>query len=566
MERVKRSKGAHWSNKLAVENDPNLTTAQLMLYNHDLKPVEPARRQWTAWNFVGFWVADSFNINTWMISSSNIVEGLSWWQSWLCVWVGYSIAACFICLTGRIGATYHISFPVVNRASFGVWGALWPVFNRAAMACVWYGVQAWIGGTCVYLMIRAIWNNWREADPLNPGAGGITNTMSSSGTHTIHFVSFFLFWAGSLPFIYPPVHKIRHLFTVKAYVVPSCGIAFFIWAVVRAKGIGPIVHQSGKAKGSELGWLMVRGIMSSIANFATLIVNDPDFARFARKPSDAFLPQLITIPVGFAITSFIGIIVSSSSSVIFGEAIWNPLDLLESFLQEDAGHGQRFGVFVIAAGFTLAQLGTNIAANSISAGTDMTALAPRWISIRRGGYICALVGLVMCPWNLLKSTNSFTTYLSAYSVFLSSIAGVMISDYYLVRKGYFQIKDLYSGKKTGAYYYSFGFHWRGYAAYISGIAINVVGFAGAVGATVPAGAQRIYDLNFFCGFIVASGMYWLLCTVFPIPATSKVWMEVGDEITDMSVAYTDSDNERYDEEVMHGSKGKEQSIGEAKNY
>jgi NCS1 family nucleobase:cation symporter-1 len=368
-------------------------------------------------------------------------------------------------------------------------------------------------------------------------------------------VSFFLFWLGSLPFIYPPVHKIRHLFTVKAFFVPAAGIAFFIWAVVRAKGIGPIVHQPGTASGSELGWLMVRGIMSAIANFATLIVNDPDFARFARKPSDAFLPQLITIPIGFAVTSFIGIIVSSSSTVIFGKPIWNPLNLLESFLQEDAGHAQRFGVFIIAAAFTLAQLGTNIAANSISAGTDMTALVPRWINIRRGGYICALVGLVMCPWQLLKDTNSFTTYLSAYSVFLSSIAGVMICDYYVVRKGYLQIKDLYSGKSTGPYYYTLGFHWRGYAAYIAGVLINIVGFVGAIGKEVPEGAKRIYDLNFFAGFLVASISYWALCKISPIPATSDVWMEVGDEIGDVSVAYGSAD-ERYDEEGMHGREGK----------
>jgi NCS1 family nucleobase:cation symporter-1 len=342
---------------------------------------------------------------------------------------------------------------------------------------------------------------------------------------------------------------------VKAFFVPAAGIAFFIWAVVRAKGIGPIVHQPGTASGSELGWLMVRGIMSAIANFATLIVNDPDFARFARKPSDAFLPQLITIPIGFAVTSFIGIIVSSSSTVIFGKPIWNPLNLLESFLQEDAGHAQRFGVFVIAAAFTLAQLGTNIAANSISAGTDMTALVPRWINIRRGGYICALVGLVMCPWQLLKDTNSFTTYLSAYSVFLSSIAGVMICDYYVVRKGYFQIKDLYSGKSTGPYYYTLGFHWRGYAAYIAGVLINIVGFVGAIGKEVPVGAKRIYDLNFFAGFLVASLSYWALCKISPISATSDVWMEVGDEIGDVSVAYGSAD-ERYDEEEMHGREGK----------
>ncbi|KXX78415.1 Uracil permease [Madurella mycetomatis] len=531
------------ADRLAVDAEPGLTNAQLMLTNHDLKPVEPERRQWGPWNFVGFWIADSFNINTWMISGSMIVGGLSWWQSWLCVWLGYAIAACFICLTGRIGATYHIGFPVVGRASFGIWGSLWPVFNRAAMACIWYGVQSYIGGHCVYIMIRAIWTSWDR--------GIVPNTFSEgSGTTTADYASFFIFWFCSLPAIWFPVHKVRHLFTVKAYFVPVAGVAFLIWAVVRAGGVGPIVSQPATKEGSELAWEFVKGVMSSIANFATLIVNDPDFARFAAKPRDALWSQLFTIPIGFAATSFIGIIVSSSSSVIYGgEPIWDPLDLLERFI-DDGGSGQRFGVFVIAAAFSLAQLGTNIAANSVSAGTDMTALLPRWINIRRGGYICAAVGLAMCPYTLLTSHNQFTTYLSAYSVFLSSIAGVMISDYYFVRRGYLEVKELYDARRTGPYYFTYGFHWRAYAAYIGGILINVVGFAGAVGTEVPIGATYLYNLNFFCGFIVSAGLYWILCKTWPIPATSDKWMEVGDEIEDLRVAYDDhSGSQEFDDDV-----------------
>lgn len=391
-------------------------------------------------------------------------------------------------------------------------------------------------------MIRSIWNSWDNIpDTLSKPSGMDTKNF------TRDFVSFFIFWFCSLPAIWFPVHKIRHLFTVKAYVVPCAGVAFFIWAIVKAHGIGPIVHQGNTARGSKLGWEVVKGIMSSIANFATLIVNDPDFARFARKPRDALWPQLITIPCGFAITSFIGIIVSSASTIIYHDPIWNPLQLLTRFLDE-GGSGTRVGVFFISTAFALAQLGTNIAANSVSAGTDMTALLPRYLNIRRGGYICAAIGFAICPWNLLASSNGFITYLSAYSVFLSSIAGVIISDYYFVRKGYLRIRELYSARKHSPYYYTLGFHWRAYAAYIAGIMINVVGFAGAIGRKVPVGAQYIYNLNFFCGFIVASALYYLLCRIFPIPATSDVWMEVGEEITDVSLAYSAGDDDTYDEE------------------
>lgn len=291
--------------------------------------------------------------------------------------------------------------------------------------------------------------------------------------------------------------------------------------------------------------------MSAIANFATLIVNDPDFSRFARKPVDALWSQLFTIPISFALTSFIGIIVSSSAAVIYGEPVWSPLDLLGNFLRdEEVNGGTRFGVFIIAAAFVLAQLGTNIAANSVSAGTDLTALLPRFINIRRGSYICALVGICICPWNLLKDSNSFTTYLSAYSVFLSSIAGVMVCDYYIVRKGYLEIHNLYSGLASSPYYFSYGFNWRGFAAYIAGILINVVGFAGAVGREVPKGAQYIYNLNFFCGFIVASVAYWLLCRFFPIPACSETWLEVDDDLDGRSGSL--AEGAPYDEENAEG--------------
>lgn len=340
------------------------------------------------------------------------------------------------------------------------------------------------------------------------------------------------------------MHQIRHLFTFKSYVVPVAGIAFLIWTVVRAGGPGPIVSQPNTVHGADLAWQIILGVMTSIANFAALIMNDPDFTRFAVKPRDALWSQLITIPVGFAVTSFIGIIVSSASVVIYPdeeEPIWNPLHLLERFI-DDGGSGERFGTFVIGLAFALAQLGTNIAANSVSAGTDMTALLPRYISIRRGGYVCAAVGLAMCPYTLLTSANQFTTYLNAYSVFLSSIAGVMCADYYVVRRGYLMVKELYDARKFAPYYYTYGFNLRAYAAYIAGILLNVVGFAGAVGRDVPKGAEYIYNFNYFGGFLVSAGVYWALCRVFPVQATSDRWLELG-EFDDVSITYDSSSHE-----------------------
>ncbi|KAI1329802.1 permease for cytosine/purines, uracil, thiamine, allantoin-domain-containing protein [Xylariaceae sp. FL0255] len=548
MQRVHTSRFKALVDKVSVKHEPGLTSRQLMLTSHDLKPVESARRQWGPWNFVAFWIADSFNINTWMICSTSIVNGLSWWQTWIAIWLGYFIAGGFVVSTGRIGATYHIGFPVVNRASFGIWGALWPVFNRAVLAAIWFGVQTYIGGECVYLMIRSIWKSW--------DTNTIPNTFpANAGTTTAYYASFFIFWLFQLPFIWFPVHKIRHLFTVKSFFVPVAGIAFFIWSLVRAGGAGPIIRQPATIHGSDLAWEFIKGVLSSIANFATLIVNDPDFSRFAGKPRDALWSQFFTIPIGFAVTSFVGIFVSSSSVIIYpgSQPIWNPLDLLERFL-DDGGSAQRFGVFIISFAFALAQLGTNIAANSISAGTDLTALFPRFINIRRGGYIAALIGFALSPYQFLTSSSNFTTYLSAYSVFLCSIAGPMVSDYYFVRRGYLEVKELYDDRRNGPYYYTLGINWRGYASYISGILINVVGFAGALGANVPVGAVYIYNLNFFSGFIVSAFVYWACCKLSPPPLCSDKWLEIGDQIDELDLTYdgasaNEGSQQNYDEEA-----------------
>ncbi|KAJ7927596.1 permease for cytosine/purines, uracil, thiamine, allantoin-domain-containing protein [Mycena leptocephala] len=526
--------------RLEVAHEPGLTHSQLFLSNEDLLPVPEEKRTWASFNFFAFWIADSFNVNTWMIVSSMVQLGLSWWQAWICVWLGYGIVSPFIVLNARPGAIFHVTFPVVARTSFGLYGSLWTTFNRAAMACIWYGVQASIGGSCMLVMLRAMW----------PSVNNIPNHLpASSGTTTKDFMCFFLFWLISLPFLAFPIHQIRHLFTLKSIVAPTAGITFFIWCIVKAKGVGPIIRQPSTLHGSDLSWAMVSSLMSAISNMATLVTNAPDFASRAKTPSAALLPQLISVPLTFSLVSFIGIIVSSSSVTIYGEAIWSPIDLLGKFLDDSPSHATRFGVWFISASFIIAQLGTNISANSISAGCDLTALFPRFINIRRGGYIAAIVGLCMLPWNLLKSSNSFTSYLSAYSVFLSSIAGVMITEYYMIRRGHYRITDLYHSRRDGWYWYTYGINFRAYAAYIAGILINVVGFAGATGRTVPLAATRIYQMSFFTGFGVSALTYWLLTRAFPVPGMSRVFEEVdvskGEERDDGS--YSEENHGGHDE-------------------
>ncbi|KAH3674692.1 hypothetical protein WICMUC_003108 [Wickerhamomyces mucosus] len=509
--------------KISLQKDTSLTFSEMFLINDDLKPIlDENERPWVWWNYVCFWISDAFNVNTWQIAATGVQNGLSWWETWISVWIGYSCVSFFMYISQRIGSNYHIAFPVVIRSSFGIFGSIWPVINRVVMAIIWYSVQAWIGGQCVQLMLQAVFGADIESR--------IPNGIPNSGTTTFQFLSFFLFCLFSLPFIYCRPQTLRHLFTVKSVACSTAGISFLIWTIVRAGGIGPVVHFKTIDKGSKEGWAFVDSTMNCIANFATLIVNAPDFSRLAKTRKSSSLSQSIAIPCSFAITALIGILASSASQSMFGEIYWSPLDLLTRYV-ESGSRGDRGGVFLIAFAFALAQVGTNISANSLSAGTDSSALLPRYINIRRGGFICAAIAFCVCPWNFFTSSSNFTTYLSAYAVFLSSIAGVVSADYTIVRRGYINIFHLYSvDPKLNYSYGKYGINWRAFVAYICGIAPNVVGFAGACGATVPSGANYIYQLSFFAGYIASFSVYTFLVWISPVKGmpcklNEKGWYE-----------------------------------------
>ncbi|KAH3674693.1 hypothetical protein WICMUC_003109 [Wickerhamomyces mucosus] len=499
-----------WLYKISLHKGyDNLTLAQAFLVNGDLQPVlDEDDRPWRWYNFLFLWVAESFNVNTWQIASTGVESGLSWWETWIAVWVGQIILAIFIFISQRVGAYYHISFPVSSRVSFGIFGSIWVVLNRVFMAIVWYSVQAWLGGLSVKLLLQSIFGADLETR--------IHNSIPNSGTTTFEFLSYFLFCFLSLPFLYCRPQAIRHLFTVKAYVCSTAGIAFLIWTLVRAKGVGSTLKQEKKLDTSDHAWAFIKAAMSALANFSTFVLNSPDFSRLAKKPGDSGLSQFLAIPFCFSLTSLIGILASSVSKSMYGVTFWSPLDLLSRYV-ESGTPGDRAGVFFISFAFCLAQLGTNIAGNSISAGTDSSALLPRFVNIRRGAFFCATVAFCLCPWNFFTTSSNFTTYLSAYSVFLSAIAGVIAADYLVVRRGYINIFHLYSNDTKLNYSYNrFGINWRAFVAYICGIAPNFVGFIGACGVKVPIGATYVYNVSFLAGYFTSFIVYLFLVWLSPV--------------------------------------------------
>ncbi|KAI1609774.1 permease for cytosine/purines, uracil, thiamine, allantoin-domain-containing protein [Exophiala viscosa] len=458
-----------------------------------------------------FWFGECFSVTSWTVASTGVTAGLAWWEAWICVILGHFIAAVPTVMTGRGGAVYHVPFPVLARSSFGVIGAYWPIFNREAMTIVWTGVQMVQTGNCFYTMILA----WTEG--ISKVHDPFSKEVSMTGGRLIGFS---IAWLICLGCTFIPVHKFRKVIYFKSVIMSICLLAFFGWSIHRAGGVGKIVHQGAKIpKGKSHGWVFIQQLFIQASNVVTFAANNADLSRYSRRPNDALWTQLIGFTCSYGMIAFFGILITSSSGITLstGKPNWDPLGILASYLTEDYSSANRAGVFFISAGFAFAQVVTIILANLIQSGNDAAALVPRYISVRRGMIIALVLGFAITPWNLTKTSFSFTTYLSAYAIFLSSIVGVLIGGYFL----------------NGLYYYNFGFNWRGYAAYIIGMIPAFPGFLAVCG--------HLYYFSFPIGVIFGAVAYWGLSMLSPPPgglATS--WKEFepqgtginGDEGTD----------------------------------
>lgn len=484
----------------------------------DSLPVKSSRRTWDKTSFVFFWITDSFNINTVQLASTGLLNGaLSAKEVILSILLGYTIVGLFIHISARIGAYSHVPFPVACRLSFGRRGAAWPVLNRVMVGAVWYSVQCWIGGQCVQLIVKLVaYGLFSDDEGNNRGNWGdhFSFEMTSFGVFCI--LSFFV--------ILVPPERLNPFLTLKACVVPIAAVFILVWVYLRASfgASNPIERPFLMPEdGPNLRlWTFIGSTMNCVANFATLILNASDFSRFARSPSSMEWVNIVSIPVCFTLTSALGIAISRALFKIYGVSYWSPLDVLDRFLADASSYGWflqilvRLGVMSIASLFVVAQIGTNIA-NSLSAATGLSCMFPRYVSLKRGGIICALFLLVIRPWQFFESSNNFTVYLSSYSVFLSGISGVILADYYVVRRGSVELPDLY---RKGLYSYPeskwLESNWRAYLAYLVSVIPNLPGFLAACGGVRALGIGGVlYEFSFFTGFLVGAAAYILLCII-----------------------------------------------------
>ena len=503
--------------------DPELTREALAelppdigcspLFNGDLAPVPKARRTWSTWNFAALWIGMAHCLPTYMLAGGLIALGMNWWQALATIALGNVVILVPILLNAHPGTKYGIPFPVLARSSFGTVGANVPAMLRAMVACGWFGIQCYIGGEAVRTFVVAVW----------PAFDAIGGTASIMGLGVPSAITFGIFWLLNIAIILFGMDAVRVLENWSAPIVLVLAGWLLWWIVARAGGLGPMFDRpSGFATNADFWKVFVPSLTGMIGFWATLSLNIPDFTRYGRGQREQAWGQALGLPATmFGFSAMAVVITSAAESVLGGtdpKALWDPVFVLSQITSASApagldapliaGPGTRMLVALVSLfAVAVATVSTNIAANVVGPANDFANVAPRHVSFRTGGVITGLIGIAIMPWKLLADPEAYIfDWLGGYGGLLGPIAGIMVADYWLVRRRELDVPDLY--RTQGRYA---GTNWVAIVALCLGVAPNVVGFLRSVKAVSggPDAFDAIYPYAWFSGFIVAAVVYRL---------------------------------------------------------
>ncbi|KAF2244465.1 hypothetical protein BU26DRAFT_523107 [Trematosphaeria pertusa] len=474
--------------------------------NKDLDPIPPEERTWGGIDYWAYWCSDMLAPPLAATVSSVMSLGFTARETIPIVFFGFAICSVVITLTGKMGATYAVPFPVIIRSIFGMYGSFPAICIRAFVALMWTAILTVQAGNFLQRCIEAIWPSFIDFPNKFPESAGVTSA---------ELLCIFLYWFCQTGLALMPISKLRILFWVKGVVVPPTFFALFLWAVIVTKGGGELVTGQYKITSTYMNtaYSALTGLNVIIGLFSSLAVNMPDFGRFSKNRLKG-PHQFLALPIIGTLGALTPIFVTSAHSYLWGEFQWYMPLVIAKF-------DSRAAKFFVSASFMLATIGNQIAAGTYPFSNDVTGMAPKYINIFRATIFISLFCIVSTPWNIIKNAAGLLAFLSGYSCLMGPLAGTMVCDYYIIKKRKLDIDQLYTDR--GIYWYSGGWNWRAYVSFITGFAPLLPGFAKSIEPTLNVGgAWKIYSFAWIFGFFLSMLVHYVICTYVSPPTESII--------------------------------------------
>ena len=533
------------------------------LYSEDLAPVPSNKRTWSKWHLAAIWVGMAVCIPTYLLASYMIKTGLNWYEALIIIGLANLIITVPMVLNGHAGVKYGIPFPVIGRAAFGTKGVHLASVTRGIIACGWFGVQTWIGGLAIYAIFNAVTGTDGELGLsvgkfIGFGIFWIINMYFIwKGTESIKWLETYsapiliimgvalIYWSYAKADGFSIVLDQSVQLEKTAAAITKKEDAFYLnlnalknkegdlkaseytiisdmnptWKAYTSEPIlisnaeniqvqfrnnevvssivNATIVSSESGSDSKL-WSYLLWLTAMVGFWATMSISIADITRYAATQKDQIAGQFIGLPATMMLYSFVGIFVTCAAVINFkdiliaDDAPWDPVSLISKF--------KNPMVVIVAQIFMLiATLSTNIAANVIAPSNAFSNLWPKKISFRTGGMITGVLGILIMPWWLLNEISGFLIFVSGL---LGPVLGILIADYYLVRKKKLELAELY--KEDGIYSYGkTGFNKAAMIALFLGVFVALIGY------WVPV-LNFLYSLSWFTGFIISFVLYVLL--------------------------------------------------------
>lgn len=352
-------------------------------------------------------------------------------------------------------------------------------------------------------MIGSPWINWENTLP------------ASAAVTSKQILCFFIVWLIQAPLVFVHPNKIHWLFTVKGVILPVATFGLFGWCMANGTGISSLelANEANAATRAAvpLGWAIMTGINVILGTLSPMLVNQPDLARYCNNTRDAGWVQGLALFCSKLLVLFLGLASTVSIQGAWGTAYWNLWDLLEAILDHHWTAAARTAVFLVSASYILAAIAVNLGANSLPFGSDIASFAPKYITIVRGQVICAVLGIVIQPWQLLANAGKFLTFLGSYNIYMAPVCSVWIVDYLFIRKGNLHTPSMYDGTKGSLYWFWSGVNWVGVVAWTCGMVMGLPGLIGDLEpGSVGIAAVRMYNMGWLLSFFTAGTVYYVL--------------------------------------------------------